>query len=36
MMENVSGKHSIDVSNLSNGTYFVKINDSISKVSIVR
>ena len=34
--ENISGEHSIDVRNLSNGTYFVKINDTVSKISIVR
>jgi len=34
--ENISSAHSIDISNLTNGTYFVKINDSVSKVSVVR
>ncbi|MBR5983254.1 MAG: PKD domain-containing protein [Bacteroidales bacterium] len=34
--ENISNAHSIDISNLTNGTYFVKINDSVSKVSVVR
>lgn len=34
--ENISSNHTIDISNLSNGTYFVKINDSVSKVNVVR
>jgi len=34
--ENISGEHSIDISNLSNGTYFVKINNTVSKINIVK
>lgn len=34
--ENISSNHTIDISNLSIGTYFVKVNDTVSKVNIVR
>jgi PKD repeat protein len=34
--ENISSNHTIDISNLTNGTYFVKVNDTVSKVNIVR
>lgn len=34
--ENVSGEISIDVRNFTNGTYFVKINDVVSKINILR
>jgi len=34
--ENVSGEISIDVRNLSDGMYFVKVNDTITKVNIVK
>ena len=34
--ENISGEHTIDISNLSNGTYFVKVNNTVTKVNIVR
>ena len=34
--ENVSGEISIDVRNLTDGMYFVKVNDTVTKVNIVR
>ena len=34
--ENVSGEISIDVRNLTDGMYFVKVNDTITKISIVK
>ena len=34
--ENVSGEISIDVRNLTNGMYFVKVNDTVTKVNIVK
>ncbi|MBO7571358.1 MAG: T9SS type A sorting domain-containing protein [Bacteroidales bacterium] len=33
---NISNEHSIDISNLPDGTYFVKVNETVSKVNIVR
>ena len=34
--ENVSGEISIDVRNLTDGMYFVKVNDTVTKVNIVK
>lgn len=34
--ENVSGEISIDVRNFTNGMYFVKVNDTVTKVNIVK
>ena len=34
--ENASGNISIDVRNFTNGTYFVKVNGSVSKINVVK
>ena len=34
--ENVSGELSIDIRNLTNGMYFVKVNDTVTKINIVK